>query len=242
MAGQLNMIRVAIVEDDRRFADQLRGFLQMYSRDNGVEFQITTFADGDEITENYRAEYDIILMDIQMQFMDGMTAAENIRSCDEEVTILFITSAPQYAIRGYRVGAMDYILKPIEYKAFSESLARALRNLQKKSGKYIVINVRGGRRRLDAGQIRFVEVFDHDLVFHTLTEEIETKGSMKAIETELEGENFYKCSKGCLVNLRYVDAMLGNEIAIGDDRLQVSRARKKGMIDALNDYMESVGL
>ena len=46
MAGQLNMIRVAIVEDDRRFADQLRGFLQMYSRDNGVEFQITTFADG----------------------------------------------------------------------------------------------------------------------------------------------------------------------------------------------------
>lgn len=236
------MIRVAIVEDDRRFSTQLRDFLQTYSRDNGVEFQITTFTDGDEITENYRAEYDIILMDIQMQFMDGMTAAEKIRKSDDEVTILFITSAPQYAIRGYRVGAMDYILKPIEYKAFSESLTRALRNLKKQSGKFIMINVRGGRRKLEAGQIRFVEVFDHDLVIHTLTEDIETKGSMNAVETELKEESFYKCSKGCLVNLQYVDAMVGSEVVIGDDRIQVSRARKKGMIDALNEYMESVGL
>ena len=236
------MIRVAIVEDDQHFSTQLRDFLQTYSRENGVEFQITTFSDGDEITENYRAEYDIILMDIQMRFMDGMTAAEKIRTSDDEVTILFITSAPQYAIRGYRVGAMDYILKPIEYKAFSESLSRAVRNLKKKSGKFIMINVRGGRRKLEAGQIRFVEVFDHDLVIHTLTEDIETKGSMNAVETELMGESFYKCSKGCLVNLQYVDGMVGSEIVIGDDRISVSRARKKGMIDALNEYMESVGL
>lgn len=71
------MIRIAIVEDDRTFTAQLRDYLQAFSRENGVSFQITAFTDGDEITENYRAEYDIILMDIQMRFMDGMTAAEN---------------------------------------------------------------------------------------------------------------------------------------------------------------------
>ena len=236
------MIQIAIVEDDRTFTAQLRDYLQTFSRENGVSFQITAFTDGDEITENYRAEYDIILMDIQMRFMDGMTAAEKIREVDDEVTILFITSAPQFAIRGYKVGAMDYILKPIEYNAFSESLGRAVRHLKKSGGKYITVNIRGGRRKINVEEIRFVEVFDHDLVFHMPDEEIEAKGSMNAIEKELPGGSFYKCSKGCIVNMRYVDAMLGSEIVLGDDRIQVSRARKKGMIDALNEYMESVGL
>ena len=236
------MIRIAIVEDDRTFTAQLRDYLQTFSRKNGVSFQITAFTDGDEITENYRAEFDIILMDIQMRFMDGMTAAEKIREVDGEVTILFITSAPQFAIRGYKVGAMDYILKPIEYNAFSESLGRAVRHLKKSGGKYITVSIRGGRRKINVEEIRFIEVFDHDLVFHMPDEEIEAKGSMNAIEKELPGESFYKCSKGCIVNMRYVDSMLGSEIVLGDDRIQVSRARKKGMIDALNEYMESVGL
>lgn len=236
------MIRIAIVEDDRKFIVELREFLQTYSRENGVSFQIATFTDGDEIVENYRADYDIILMDIQMQFMDGMTAAEKIREVDDEVTILFITGAPQFAVKGYRVGAMDFIVKPIEYHAFSESLSRAVRYLKKKNGKYITVNVRGGRRKINVEEIRFVEVFDHDLVFHMPDEEIEAKGSMNAIESEFPSQSFFKCSKGCIVNMRYVDAMFGNEIRLGDDRIQVSRARKKGMIDALNEYMESVGL
>ena len=236
------MIRIAIVEDDRKFIGELRGYLQTYSRENGVSFQIVTFTDGDEIVEGYKADHDIILMDIQMQFMDGMTAAEKIREVDDEVTILFITGAPQFAVKGYRVGAMDFIVKPIEYHAFSESLSRAIRHLKKNSGKYITVNIRGGRRKINVEEIRFVEVFDHDLVFHMPGEEIEAKGSMNAIESELPAQSFYKCSKGCIVNMRYVDAMLGSEIRMGDDRIQVSRARKKGMIDALNAYMESVGL
>lgn len=236
------MISIAIVEDDRTFTAQMRDYLQTFSRENGVSFQVTTFTDGDEITENYRAEYDIILMDIQMRFMDGMTAAEKIRELDDEVTILFITGAPQYAIRGYRVGAMDFIVKPIEYHAFSESLGRAVRHLKKSEGKYITVSIRGGRRKINVEEVRFVEVFDHDLVFHMPDEEIEAKGSMNAIEKELPTENFYKCSKGCIVNMRYVDAMIGSEVRLGGDRIQVSRARKKGMIDALNEYMESVGL
>lgn len=65
---------------------------------------------------------------------------------------------------------------------------------------------------------------------------------MSAVEKELEGESFFKCNKGCLVNLRYVDSLMGNDIQLGGDRLQVSRSRKKGLMDALNDYMESMGV
>ena len=236
------MVRVAIVEDDPAFMEQLKTYLQQYGLENGASFQIKAFTDGDEIVEKYKAEYDIILMDIQMQFMDGMSAAEEIRKADEEVTIIFITNMPQFAIRGYRVSAMDYIVNPIGYYAFSQSIGRALRHLRSRQDKYLVISVRSGKVKLAVSDIRFIEVFDHDLVFHTLQGDLETKGTMNAVEKELEGEPFFKCNKGCLVNLRYVDSLMGNDIQLGQDRLQVSRSRKKGLMDALNDYMESMGV
>ena len=65
----------------------------------------------------YRFQFDIILMDIEMRFMDGMSAAEEIRQMDKDVVIIFITNMPQYAIRGYAVEALDYMLKPVSYFA-----------------------------------------------------------------------------------------------------------------------------
>ena len=81
---------------------------------------------GDEIALGYKAVYDIILMDIEMKFMDGMMAAEEIRKVDTEVIIIFITNSPQYAIKGYAVDALDYVLKPVSYYAFSQRLGRAV--------------------------------------------------------------------------------------------------------------------
>jgi len=242
LTGFICMIRVAIVEDDAIFARQLKDYLQRYARENGQEFSITCYTDGDEIVEEYTAELDIILMDIQMTFMNGMQAAEEIRRMDEEVSIIFVTGAPQFAIRGYKVGAMDYLVKPVEYYAFSQSMVRAIRRIPEKRERYITLNIHGGRVRVNVNNIRYIEVFDHNLVFHTLRGDYETKGTMSAMEEELAGESFYKSSKGCLVNLRYVDAVMGSTAVIGGDNLQISRARRKGMMDALNEYMENVGL
>ena len=92
------MIRIALVEDEESYVATLREFLARYERERGERLQITVFSDGDEIALGYRSEYDVILMDIEMRFMDGMTAAEEIRRVDPEVIIIFITNSPQYAI------------------------------------------------------------------------------------------------------------------------------------------------
>ena len=70
-------------------------------------------------------------MDIQMRFMDGMTAAEKIRTLDHEVIIMFITNMIQYAVRGYEVDAMDYVVKPVEYFAFSQKLDKAIGRMKR---------------------------------------------------------------------------------------------------------------
>ena len=88
---------------------------KLFSKENGEVFNITVYSDGDQIVHKYKSQFDIILMDVEMKFMDGMSAAEEIRKVDTEVVIIFITNMAQYAIRGYAVDALDYVLKPVSY-------------------------------------------------------------------------------------------------------------------------------
>lgn len=233
------MISIALVEDDRRYTEQLKRFLCQYEAEKNLKFNIVTFSDGDEIVERYDASYDIILMDIEMKFMDGMSAAEEIRKKDSGVVIMFITNMPQYAMKGYLVDALDYILKPVSYPVFRQRLDRAIERVSSRSHDYIAIPVKGGFRKLDTEDIIYVEISIHDLIFHTVHGDFTTVGSMKKVEEQL-GEEFYRCNKCYLINLKYVDAIQNNDVILGEQTLQVSRAKKKGLLEALNAYMNEV--
>ena len=235
------MLRIAIVEDDENYRREFRTYLEQYGREHGEIFSIREFSDGDGILNPYTPDYDIILMDIEMAFVDGMTAAQEIRKSDTEVCIIFITNMPQYAIKGYTVDALDYILKPVSYYSFSETITRARRRRKTVQNKYVILNVKGGMRRIAVSAIRYIEVINHDLIFHLVSEEIASRGALKEIEKELSGEFFFQCNKGFLINLAYVDGIVGSDVQIGDDRLQVSRSRKKPLMDALNRYMAETG-
>lgn len=235
------MIRVALVEDDPNYRTELTEYLRRYEQESGEKFRITVFTDGDEIAENYKADYDIILMDIEMTFMDGMTAAERIRDVDSEVVIIFITNMPQYVMKGYKVDALDYVLKPITYFAFTQRIERAMDRMRRRTSRFITIAIRGGMQKLDISRITYVEVRDHDLIFHTVNGDILSKGSMKELEEELEPEHFFRCNKCYLINLEYVESVQNNDVQVAKDMVQVSRSRKKALMDALNDYMNEVG-
>ena len=182
----------------------------------------------------------MILMDIEMRFMDGMTAAEEIRKVDPEVIIIFITNSPQYAIKGYAVDALDYVLKPLTYFAFSQRIDRALERLGNRAQKYLMVNMRGGTRKLDVSRLWFVEVRDHDLIYHTDEGCITTTGTMREAEKTLEKCAFFRCNKGYLVNLEHVDAIREDNAIIHGETVQVSRAKKKAFLDALNNYLGEV--
>mgnify|MGYP001632116583 CR=1 FL=1 len=126
------MTRIAIVEDEAAVREQLAGYVQRYTRQYGTPFEVTEFADGMEILEDYRPQFDIIFLDVEMKHLDGMETARRIRERDGGVLIVFITNMAQYAIRGYAVGALDYVLKPVPYFAFSQQLQKALGQLKKR--------------------------------------------------------------------------------------------------------------
>lgn len=231
------MIRIALVDDDESSIRQLEEYLIQYQKERNIAIQIEAFSDGDEIVENYKAEYDIIMLDIEMRFMDGMTAASLIREKDPEVVIIFITNMAQYAIKGYTVNATDYVLKPVSYFSFSQRLDKVIDKINRKIQKFIAVSIKGGTVKLYISDICYIESQGHRLIFHTKTEEYITFATMKEVEEKLKDMEFFRCNKGCLLNLAYVDSVLDGCVIINGERISISRARKKEFTEALTNYL-----
>lgn len=112
------MYHIAIVEDEKEFSLQLVEYLKQYEKENGVEIQVSVFGDGESILKDYSSDYDAVFLDIQIPGIDGMQTAEAIREQDEEVVLMFITNMAQYAISGYAVGALDFVMKKGHIQCF----------------------------------------------------------------------------------------------------------------------------
>lgn len=235
------MIKIAIVEDDLTYARQLKEYLQKYASEYSEQFEISEYLDGDAIVEGYHSQFDIILMDVEMRFMNGMTAAEEIRKTDNEVVIIFITNMPQYAIRGYAVQAFDYILKPVSYFAFSQRLVRAISRMKKREQKSLIIPIKGGGVRIDVSSVYYIESQGHDIIYHTSSGEYVSSGTMKELETTLASLHFFRGSKWYLINLQQVDGFENSTATLKNGKkIPLSRSRKKEFMEALAKYWTEV--
>lgn len=234
------MIQVAVVDDDLNYCHEYIEYIQRYAKEHREAISVQEFHDGEDILDNYNAKFDIILMDIDMRFVNGMDAAAKIRENDSKVIIIFMTNLPQYAMEGYKVDALDYVLKPVNYSDFSQRLTRAISKMQRRQTKYFLVPVRGGASRIDLARLMYVEVQNHDLIYHMSEENIQTRGTMRDVESRLTEEGFFRCSNCYLVNLAYVEGIVGNDIQIGNSVIAVSRSRRKELLNALNNYFSEV--
>lgn len=234
------MLRIAVVEDDAASAQTLVKYLKRYEEESGNRLEITSFRDGDEIAIGYKAGFDLILMDVEMPFMDGMTAAEEIRKQDPEVVIIFITNMAQYAIRGYAVDALDYVLKPVSYFAFSQRLERAIARMEKRAARYITISVSGGAQKLDVSCVYYIESQGHKLLYHTPGGIFTSAGAIGEVEARMEQYHFCRGNKGYLINLAHVDGIRDGCAVVRGELLPLSRARKNAFLEALANYVGEV--
>lgn len=234
------MIRVAIAEDDPQCFSQLEQFIGDYGRETGRAFQITHFDNGEDLVERYQPEYDLILMDVDMPYMDGMTAAGYIRERDPEVVIIFVTNLAQYAIQGYSVNALDYILKPLNYFSFSQRLGRALQYVKKKESAFLTVAVKGGAIKLELDGIFYIERLGRQLMFHTRSGIHASTATLQQVEAALEDKGFARCNQGYLVNLEHVDGVQDGCAVVHGDKLLMSRGRRGPFLEALAGWAGGV--
>lgn len=216
----------------------IREYMERMTQTMEEKIEIESFLDGDEIVREYKANFDIILMDIQMKFMDGLSAARFIRERDNEVVIIFVTNMAQYAIHGYEVNAFDYILKPLNYFSFSEKIHRAMERMDRKSQNYLKISVDRGLAKINIAKLRYIESQGHKIIFYAGDKEYSTHSlTMKSLEEKLEKFNFYRCNKGFLVNLEYVEGIEDGCAIVGDQKILISRLKKAEFMEVLTNYI-----
>lgn len=232
------MLRIAIVEDDEITIRQLFDFANQYGMEQNEEIEVVIFHDGIEILTGYEPIYDIILLDIEMPQINGMDAAEQIRQNDDDVVLVFITNMVQYAIRGYSVRALDFVVKPVNYYIFSLKLTRAISRVRKrKSGKTILLELIDGMKRLDTKQIYYIEIQNRMLHYHTEEGEYKVRGTMQSVEKELKDFQFVKCNYWYLVNLHHVSEIRKDIALVAGNELEISRRNKKSFIQAVTSYV-----
>lgn len=231
------MYHIAIVEDEREFSMQLQEYLLQYGNENDMTYEVSVFQDGAEILEDYKKEYDAIFLDIEMPKVNGMETAERIREMDEDVVLMFITNMAQYALFGYSVGALDFVMKPINYYTFSMKLRRVMKRVQSREEKTIVLSLADGMKKLETRQIYFIEVQNRILRYHTMDGDYEVKGTMQSVEKKLETDTFAKCNHWYMVNLRHVKEVKKNIVVVGNYELEISRRNKTAFMKSLTEYL-----
>lgn len=233
------MYTFLVVEDDAEEASRLEALIRRYIQDRSIEANIVRYASALSLMNNEHAAFDLIFMDIQMPGMSGMEAATLMRTYDAVTPLIFVTSHAQYAINGYDVGALGFLVKPVTYGMLTLTMNRAMEQLQEHGRQKITISSGTGLRMVSPTQIAYVEVFRHRLTFHLVSgDALESRGTLTDYEQRLAGSGFVRISSSFLVNMNHVHSARGNEVLMDSGAaLPLSRARRKAVILELARYL-----
>lgn len=194
-------MHIAICDDEREICEELQEMIIRQMPD----CEVAAFTSGEELLES-RFPYDILFLDIQMEGMNGISTARELRKRKEDVILIFITAVREYVFDAFDVSAFHYLLKPVSAGKMAEVLERAVREVkkrQKDSVKKLLIQTRTRNVMIPVKDIYYIESLRRKAGIHTVKEMIEIYATMSELEEQL-GDSFFRCHRGYLVNMAYI--------------------------------------
>ena len=232
------MYRVLVVEDEADEAATIKSHLERFGSARGVDFSVTWLKTAFDLISQ-SGKYDLVFLDIDLPGINGMEAAQLLRIYDEVTPIIFVTNLAQYAVKGYEVDALDFMVKPVGYYDFSLRMEKALRKLSANVGRTIPVTTTDGVRVVPFARLDYVEVRNHDLIFHVADDEpLRVRGNLSAFERENAGGPLLRISKSVLVNMERIDWVRGYDLrTLSGDILRISRSNKRSATEEITRYL-----
>lgn len=207
--------KIAICDDSAADCTYVTDMVNCWSAAEGHAVQINTFDSAESFLFHYadESDYDILLLDIEMAAMDGVTMAKQLRRDNETVQIIFITGYTDYIAEGYEVAALHYLVKPVKEEKLFSVLDRAAEKLRKNE-KVLHFEISGEMVRVPVYQIRYAEVMANYVTIHA-AEDVTVKMTLGDLEKELD-ERFYRAGRSIIVNLTQISRVTKTEIKLSD--------------------------
>ncbi len=229
--------KIAICDDSEADRQYLAALAAKWAANADHTVQIDAFNSAENFLFHYaeKKDYDILLLDIEMGRMDGVSMAKKLRQENDTVQIIFITGYSDYISEGYEVAALHYLMKPVREEKFCAVLYRAVEKLRKNE-KVLNLELSGEMVRVPIYQIRYAEVFGNYVTIHALSD-YTVKMTLGKLEEQLD-ERFYRVGRSALVNLTRISRVTRKEILL-DNGITVSLPR--GTYEGINRAIISMG-
>ena len=234
------MLNITIVEDNPEAALALKENILRYGDDYSQEYGISVCRTAGKFLTSIDAgggHFDLIFMDIELPDGNGMDVVRRMRESGSDAAVVFVTNLANYAVGGYEVDAIDFIVKPVTYATFKLKFKRILQKLKRGEGVRLEIKDKLGVKYIYSSDVEYIEVMNHTLVYHMSSgEDIKCTGILKSVTDKLKDEPFSLCNRCFCVNLKYVRGFDNNSVKVGNSELAVSQPKRKEFLRAVTLY------
>jgi len=236
-------MKIAICEDQIEQANLLTSQIQNWAKENKINISIDNFSSAEAFLFEWidYNKYDIIFLDIEMSKVSGIELSNIIREKNKEIDIVFVSGFFKYALHGYRVGALQYLLKPIKESDLYICLDRTLNRIfdtQEDSKSTIIIKTAKENIKLDYKDICYCIMFSPYIDIHTKEQKITLRKKISDIEELLPSKYFIRCHRSYIVNVMHIRSVIKTNVILENGvKIPISRGKYNEVNDAFINYI-----
>lgn len=235
------MLQIALCDDSKIFIESFEEKVRTYFESSNIEVTIDCYEDGYFLLKTDKV-YDLIFLDVKMPIVDGFSTAKALRGRDVESLIIFITSHSQLFFNAFEVAAFRYIIKQSKSKMFEDALDAALKELEKRRGEYIAVEISAKQSiQIMIKEIMYIESNGRCTIFHLKNEIVSSILSMKTLESRLSAYSFFRSHKSFIVNLRHVKKQEKQDLVLQNgEKIVITRLKNKAFHQAFMRHLSAI--
>lgn len=230
-------IHIVLVDDEQIQLTYMEHLLEQVAGELGIGLTIDSYLSGEAFLfalEDH-LDWELAFLDIEMAEINGMSVAKELRKLAPQLALVFATAYAEYAVEGYEVHALDYLLKPIKSEKIKRVLERFLAT-RPEEAQHLILEIDGEQVRFDLNDIVFLEANKRDILIHTINESFASRMSLSEV-SELIDQRFIQTHRSFYVNLQFVTHLLKEDVKLSTGEIiPLSRRQAKKTQGAFIDY------
>lgn len=236
----MKQLNIAICDDNEKICDYLEHKLLGYSIRNNLECSIDKFHNGQDLLDGLSRQTDLLFLDIEMEGINGMDTAKQLRRTNKNVLIVFLTAYDQFVFESFKVSAFQYLLKPLKDEDFTETMDAVCSQLFQPEDVF-TFHFQNQIYSVRYHDILYIEVMRGKLFLYCDDQTYRYSGTLDEIESILADHDFYRIHRSYLINIGRIQSYDNNKIIMANgDEIPISKYRRNAFKESYISYWSKI--